>query len=646
MAESASEVVRVRSALDAALLELRAVQDPAVPLLEAERELARSVAQLYEALASTHDATAFRKAVVEAARHAEEALGPLRRSGSSDPAVARSTASLTDAVRALSGPVHIPAGLTLDLPGPRKGRALVPALGDEPRLLDLRRGVLEPALPLTAPDEPPSVSVDPEEVPPGPRPSVEALLAEAQAAATLPESTPRTVPPPESRAITPEELRRALVGEALTEEAFRFQRARHFFEDLGTMGLIRRPADGAHWRVSAKVERRLLARVDAILACGTEMLPRLVRSLGESPLPDAELTWAAVLVHGMLAGDDAFDEVVRLVHASPLEDPAFLDSISDALRFLPHPRTEAQLQQWLGSRDGRLRRLGLFTLGRRGTLDAADAWRGLQDPDPEVRAAAAAALPGASRPLDDGQLGRVLQDADPSVVEAGLRSALLHRRAAGTRVALGLLAEGRGGFARAAVYAALSASEDARPVFASAWAGAPDPVLAEALGWWGDPESIDPLLSWAEQDTPGAVLALQRLTGASLVDPDVSPDDPVDEAAFGPGWRVPAPFEVLTPEVQVWRSWWTRHRSRAPRARRVRWGRLFSAEALLWEIDEGPFGAEDRRLSHLELRARTGGELPLEPGEFVARQAGQVAAWREWIRGGHALPAGTWTRRS
>ena len=43
MPEAPSDVVRIRGALDAALLDLRAVQDSAVPVREAEPPLARSV---------------------------------------------------------------------------------------------------------------------------------------------------------------------------------------------------------------------------------------------------------------------------------------------------------------------------------------------------------------------------------------------------------------------------------------------------------------------------------------------------------------------------------------------------------------------------------------------------------------------------
>ena len=160
--DGTSEVLRIRGALDAALLDLRAVKDPSVPLLAAAAPLARSVALLYRALASTHDATAFRQAVDEAALHAQQALDPLQRSGSTDPVVVRSTRSLAEAVQGLSRPVRIPPSAGADLPGATKGDLIVPALRDEPRLLELRREVLEPAVPIAPPESVPEVTVDPE----------------------------------------------------------------------------------------------------------------------------------------------------------------------------------------------------------------------------------------------------------------------------------------------------------------------------------------------------------------------------------------------------------------------------------------------------------------------------------------------------
>jgi len=650
MAEAPSEVVRARGALDAALLELRSVKDPGVPLLEAERPLARSVAQLYQALASTHDATAFRKAVEEAARAAEEALRPLQRSGSSDPAVLRSAASVADAVRTLSGPVRIPAGLALDLPGPKKGLPVPPALKDAPRLLELQREVLEPAVPLLPPEQPPAVEVDPEELPAGNRPSLEALLAEATAAAAeeeAPAPSPASPATEPAAPIDPAALEHAVLGAALTEEQLLLLRARHFFEDLGTMGLIRRPVADEPWRGRAAVERRLLARVDAVVACGVGVFPRLVRLLSEAPLPDAELTWAAILLHGMVAGDDMADEVVRLVLATDLSDAPTFDAVGEALRFVPNPRVETIARGWLGERDHRLRRLALRALAGRGILEASEALVALDSDDPDLQAEGARALPLAVGALDERRIAALLRSPDPLTVEATLRAALIRRWPLGARAALQWVQEGRGDFARAAVYAALSSTETGRPLFARARASGRSPVLAEALGWLGDLESVDPLLEWLRQGEAAAAIALQRLTGASLTDELPDPPAPLPEdQPFGRSWHPPPSFEILTADPEIWSAWWTKHRARAQTALRWRWGRPFTPDALLWEIDAGPFGPDGRTLSHLELVLRTGESLPLAVDDFVARQEAQVDAWRVAVkRLSTSQPPGSWRVR-
>ncbi len=623
-------MVRIRSALDAALLELRAVKDPAVPLADAEAPLARSVALLYLALASTHDASAFRRALADAAQQAEEALAPLQRSASTDPAVVRSAASLTDAVQTLARPLSIPVGLGLDLPGRATAGAPVPALLDEPRLLELQRPVLEPAVPLAPLDGVPAVEeVDPDEPPPGGRPSLEALLAEAIAAAGRDEPPPReTAPPGPALAVAnPADMDRALLGEALTEDRLLFERGRHFFEDLGTMSLMRRPVDGAHWRTPASVERRLLARVDAIVACGTAVFPRLVRLLAEAPIPDPELAWAAIVLHGMVSGDDMFDEVVRLVRVTDLQDEASFDSVGDALRFLPHPRTVPTLEAWLGA-EAPLRRLALRALGARGALRVSEATRAIADERPEVRREGARALPLATGALDPAALLQLLRHPEAEVVEAALQAGLLRGQPVARVTALRLLQEGRGDFARAALYAALAATEESRAVFARAWTGPMSVVLVEALGWLGDLAAVEPLLVRLEAKDTAAAGALQRLLGASLTEADPAPDEPEDSPPFREAWRPPRPFDVLTAEVAPWRAWWKGHAPPPPWRPRFRWGRLHSSEALLWEIDGASLGTDARRLAHLELCLRTRQALPLTTDDFVARQEREVAAWR------------------
>lgn len=644
--DGTSEVVRIRGALDAALLDLRAVKDPEVSLADAERPLARSVALVYQALASTHDAVAFHRALADAAREAEDALGPLRRSGSSDPAVVRSTARLAEAVQTLARPLVIPVGLELQLPGRNAAPGPVPVLADEPRLLQLQRPVLEPAVPLAPPEGmPPLEEVDPEAPAPGGPYPVDVLLAEAMAAGEE-EPAPRP-PPPKVTPLPPDAAStdRALFGEALTEAQLRFDRARHFFEDLGMMSVMRRPVDGAHWRTPASVERRLLARLDAIVACGVPVFPELVRLLARSPIPDAELTWAAIVLHGMIGGDDMFDEVLRLVRVTDLADEACFDSVADALRFLPHPRTVPTLQSWLGQ-EPVLRRLALRALGPRGVLPVSEAIRALREAGaPELRREGARALPLATGPLDPAVLVELLRHPDAEVVEAALQAGLLRGQRAAAVTALRLLQEGRGEFGRAALYAAISSTEESRPVFTRAWSGPMGPAATEALGWLGDLAAVEPLLARLEAKDAAAVGPLQRLLGASLSDAEPEPEEPRDAPPFGEAWRPPRPFEILTAKPEPWRAWWKKHAPRAPWRGRIRWGRQFSLPALLWEIDLAALGPEARRLAHLELSLRTRLSLPLTTDDFVVRQEREVLAWRQALAKRPGEAVGRWSLR-
>jgi hypothetical protein len=644
------DLLSVRAALDDALLGLRAVVDPDVLRHDTESLLSRSLRQLYAALASTGDAQGFKRAVDGALGEAREALARLERSGSRDPGVQGIVERLRVSVSGLASVERIPVGLGVELPRGGIASEVPRALVDEPRLLQLQREVLEPAVALPDPEQVPVVEVDPETPSGSPAPSLEALLAEAHAAAAQSDAPPAPAPEPATPAPAPHPdlatSERLLFGEPLTEEELRLARARGFFEDLGMMGLMRRPVDGAPWRTSANVERRLLARLDAILACGIEVFPQLVRQLGESPLPDPELTWGAILLHGMVSGDDMFDQVIRLFRMSDLSDEVALGSVADALRFLPHPRTDGFLRPLLGAPESSVRRLALRALAHRGTLEPVEALRGTHDPDLGVRREAARALGLTVTPVPDAELSRLLADPDAELLEAGLVAALVRRRPMGARAALQLTQEGRGELGRGAVYAALSTAEDGRRAFQQALAGPASPILTEALGWLGDLEAVEALLRRLEAKDPAAAAALQRITGASLTDAFPDPDYEPEALPFGRGWRPPPPFAVLSDDPEVWRAWWSKHQARVQRGVRMRWGRPFCAEALLWEMDQAPLSAAERRLGHLEAVVRTGGALPLDPTDFVVRQERQVQAWRDFLqqRPGQP-PPGSWSTR-
>src|SRR5690606_3902896 len=146
--------------------------------------------------------------------------------------------------------------------------------------------------------------------------------------------------------VTADEAIRERFGVAITDHELLVERARDCLDDLAGLGRMRRATDFEPWASGEECERRMLARVDAIVACGVEVFPELVRMLDDRPIPDPELTFAAVFFFGCLAGDDAFDQALRLVEVSDLSEPEMLEMVADALVFAPHPRIDQYLPRW------------------------------------------------------------------------------------------------------------------------------------------------------------------------------------------------------------------------------------------------------------------------------------------------------------
>ena len=77
----------------------------------------------------------------------------------------------------------------------------------------------------------------------------------------------------------------------------------------------------------------------------------------------------------------------------------------------------------------------------------------------------------------------------------------------------------------------------------------------------------------------------------------------------------------------------------------MRWGRPFTPETLLWEIDEATLGSDDRRLAHLELVVRTRTQQALTVDDFVSRQERQLQALRSALGARTHEGAGRWIVR-
>jgi len=632
------DLSRARLLLDRALVGLRAVTDPKVPLRSVERHLVASLEALYQLLASPGDPKVFQHHSQISHSRSQAALAALTSAQSKDPVV-RSLARVVGVVverwaqlsrRTPSEPLRLP----------RPGHRHVPrAQQGVPSLVELEREPLVPAIVLPVEEGVEELEAPAEAPPPEPRPvtlsELDALLAQAEAELEESEDPtkkkPALVPTGEKKPLPPalEEVERAQFGERLERKEVERARARSFFEDLSMMSLMRQPDEGDLWRELRPVETRLLARLDGILACGTWVLPELVELLDDRPVPDPELVWGALFVHGCLAGDDALHQIDRVLRTAGLGTPEVFDAACDALAFVPHPGLEALLREWLRTEDGLWQRMAVRVLGRRGALDAQQALSLTREASPELVIEAAQALPRVRGELDLRETARLLRHEQEEVVASAIEALVLRRSAAGIQHARALLAEGRGAFAGAALWVAIGGGSEVQADFEAALKGEVAPAVLEALGWYGSLHFVDFLLEQLRADRVEAVGALQRLTGASLTDDEPAPEYAKGEEPFVRGFE-PPPVELeLSKDVEVWSAWWKQHQNRAPRAKRHRWGHAWSTQDNLWEMEFSLSSMRERRLAYHELVARTGGVHPFDPRDFVARQEAALARWRQ-----------------
>ncbi|HZN95603.1 MAG TPA: hypothetical protein VFB81_22980, partial [Myxococcales bacterium] len=262
------DLSRARVLLDGALVGLRGVKDPAVPLRTVERHLAASLGALYQALAAA--AAAEGEAFDRHARatHGEAlaalaALAALETAGSREPAAERIARDVAAVVNGWERARQLTIRQSLRLPRPEPGH--VPrAQRGAPALVELAREPLAPAIVLPVEDapkleEPAKLAEPPPEPAPATLQDVEALLAKAKADAEAFERPPEEKPAPAPVAKPPpalEEVERAQLGEALPRREVERARARSFFEDLAMMSLMRQPDEGDLWKELRPVEDR------------------------------------------------------------------------------------------------------------------------------------------------------------------------------------------------------------------------------------------------------------------------------------------------------------------------------------------------------------------------------------------------------
>jgi len=525
----------------------------------------------------------------------------------------------------------------------------------QPALLDLPRAPLQPPVRARPPEAAPAPE-PPAPEPPEPKalslPELRAALAAEGAAADAEEpanedaSTAEPAAEPGREEPSPPlageaELERAYFGVALSQDEVTFARARAATEDLGLLGAMRRPLPDQGWAGRGEAERRLLARVDAIAACGEQVLPRLIGLLEERPVPDAHLTWALLFFLGSLAGDDAAEEAMRLGRAAALDGEGMVEALADALALAPHPALSARIAPWLSAPEPERRFVAVAALSRRGTLGTPEAAAAAGDPDARVAAASATALATSAGPVDPALLLRLVRSADAAVARAALESALVRRSEVAPRRARELVAEQRADFAGAALVLGVAGTPEDLPALRTA-AAAGSAVAIEALGWLGHADAVDDLLGQLSGAcAPAAFEALQRITGASLTEADPAPEYERGKGPFTQG-QGPVPLPIpLCPDPEAWRAWWKEHGKDARRTVRWRFGHPWSPADDLGEIELPPSMRGPRRLAFLELCARTGVTAPLDLDAFVARQRRELAAWAD-LAGRARVPPGSW----
>ncbi len=651
------ELLAARALLDDALLGLGKVEGGVFPREEALARVSSSLGHVYQALAARADYASFRRECSEALAGAREALLTLQFREHEDLPVLDTMRLVAQAIGILNGTLHAPVEMELDLPRADGAPATPRASYGEPRVVSIARGVLQPALAFPTEDrvelEIPAVVLPETTVLPS-MDELERMAREAEdladaidtPAAPRPEGADPREEPATPRSLTPDEVDEALFGVQRSIEDVLMERASDYLDELGMMSRIRRPGAGFDWNDLAGVEDRLLARIDAILACGDWVLPALVSRLHERPVADPEMLWGLLLLFGSLAGDDALDQISRLTRACDLTDVEVFDAVADAWTHVPNARAETQLRRWLGSDEPDLRRVALRSLGLRRHLHPDQISVALKDPEPSVRLEGARAATRAVSRVSAGDVNWMLASEDEAIVIAGFEAGLVHGIGAAGWKAQRLTEEGRGEWACAAIFLALCGDETMTDVLASAVATGPSAALYEAIGWYGSVTFVDFLLGRLSDGEIAAVAALQRITGATLTDDDPEPEYSEDDLPFAGERRWPVFEPELSVDADVWKRWWTAHRSRVDPSLRYRHGHVFDLDDCLWEMEVAPAENHMRWLACLELMARTGSSLPFDPHLFAPSQRLQIAKWRELVSSGRGrFPAGRWQTR-
>lgn len=383
-------------------------------------------------------------------------------------------------------------------------------------------------------------------------------------------------------------------------------------EELGCLAARRRPQPGQSWRAKASVEERLLARADALLACGVDALSECALQLQVRPLPDPELTWAVVFLFAAIEGDDFLAASLRTARAVDLSDPAVRSAVSDALRHAPGQRLREPLRRWLDSSSAFEREVATCALGARGDLTGMELARALDDPAIDVVRAAASVLRRHTSMVVAPLAETVLFHEDEVVVREGLLAGVLCRVDGALRAAVYHLRRRGGPFAQCALICAIAGGVDMLDPLMESAAILPSPVNLRALGWYGHPAAVPFLIGRLQSEdaatAESARNAIFRISGLAA------------------GKTADIPLERL-------RDDWGR--AQPGSVGRLRFGQPWGLTSNLSELCDQRASSDDRLVALAEIRARADVDFIFDETAFVVDQLAALDRLSELLGRGH-----------
>lgn len=405
--------------------------------------------------------------------------------------------------------------------------------------------------------------------------------------------------------------------------------ARDCFEDLASLGSLRRLYDEERWIDAAGFEQRLLDNLDAVVALERPLDPRtpalgLVEALylyaTEWTIPDPGRSFALAFTLSCLASEAALRWVLlALRRADPRAYPAF----ADALALGSSPAIDGILAELAGDPDPALAAVALEAAARRGRAEAGAVLILLVHPDAELacRAVALAARLPAAIPL----LASLVEQAPPRVAASAAAALVMQGDPRGAAHLRELLRAGPGEEPEAAAAARIAletlcllGDPADRALLAVAAAAAGE---LHWLGWHGHvdhvPLLVDALrkvaLSPEQEPAERLARALDRIVG-----PRAPAPRPRGEGAAG--------YEA---ELAAWARDFEAQRPAG--AQRLRRGRAFSAAAIVEELLEPETKQGARRVLARELALATRGAAHIDVEGWVVAQRHALGRARELL---------------